>query len=55
MIRGYSSHIIPDENAPDQIVWNEKSCKLQHKKSEYKIDITEVFRAHNFFSQSEII
>ena len=54
-MRGYSSFNVMDENLPDQVIWNPSASMEEHKKSEHKIDLTEVFKAHQFFSQTDII
>jgi len=54
-MRGYSSFNVIDENLPDQVVWNTRADVQEHKKSQHKIDLTEVFKAHQYFSQTDIV
>ena len=43
-----------NENDPDEITWNPHSS-AEHKKTDHKIDLSEVFRALQLFSQSDLI
>lgn len=54
-MRSLSSFVSDDKNQPDQITWNPNSNHEAHKKSAHTINITEVFRAHHLFSQSDIV
>jgi hypothetical protein len=54
-MRAYSSYNVVDENLPDQITWNPHASMEEHKKSEHKIDLTEVFKALQQFSQTNIV
>lgn len=54
-MRSLSTYVAHDSNQPDQITWNPLSSHDNHKKSENIINLTEVFRAHHLFSQSDIV
>lgn len=54
-MRIFSNWNPADEQLPDEITWNPLASRDKHKKSDSKIDIAEVFEAHKFFSQTDVI
>jgi hypothetical protein len=54
-MRSISSYVAHDANLPDQITWNPHFNPDDHRKSQHIINLTEVFKAHHLFSQSDIV
>lgn len=44
-----------EDSDPDEITWNPKASMEAHKSSPHKIDLTEVFKAEQLFSQTDIV
>jgi threonine dehydratase len=54
-MRSFSTYVAHDANQPDQITWNPLSNHESHKRSEHIINLTEVFKAYQLFSQTDIV
>jgi hypothetical protein len=54
-MRSLSTYVSYDKDLPDQITWNALSDHENHKKGGHIINLTEVFRAHHLFLQSDIV
>lgn len=44
-----------DEADSDEIKWNQKASMENHKDSSFKLDLTQVYKASQLFSQSDVI
>ena len=44
-----------ESSEPDEITWNPNANLEAHKNSPHKIDLTQVFNAHQLFSKTDVI